>query len=230
VQLIAHGTVEVRREEAGVRVLSGEVEVSVAKVRAGAAPVRLLVSGGAIEVRGTRFTIHQRPESGDVTLHEGAIAFFALDGRVRELKPGETLEWPLPEVKQPPAPEPPPVPAHEAPHPKAEAPPARPAEGHAAEPQPTPPLDTEAFIAKLAELRRAGDYDAAVRELEAALEQPSPAPTQERLSFELGSILTHHIKDTARACAHWSRHHARYPQGRYEPQIGDIERRLGCQP
>ena len=91
-----------RKESRGVRLLAGRATFEVRKVARGNQPVRVLVSGGAIEVRGTRFTVTERGSGGEVLLHEGKIVFLDGEGIEHVVEPGETFQWPLP---APPPPE-----------------------------------------------------------------------------------------------------------------------------
>ncbi len=87
--------------EDGIRIVRGRVSFQVANVRR---PVSVLVSGGRIEVIGTRFTVTERGRGGRVTLEEGHLDFLRRDGGRSRLRPGETLEW----GASPPIPSPPP--------------------------------------------------------------------------------------------------------------------------
>jgi transmembrane sensor len=77
-------------------------------------------------------------------------------------------------------------------------------------------------------LRSRGHYEAAVQALTSALAEDLRAPTRERLSFELGAILSRRLADPARACAHWSRHRTQFPSGRYDEEILQTHVQLGC--
>jgi transmembrane sensor len=48
------------------------------------------------------------------------------------------------------------------------------------------------------------------------------------LSFELGSLLTHQIRDARRACAHWARHERQFHGGIYRDQVASAQRALQC--
>lgn len=196
---------EVKRLQAGAEVFSGAVRFEV-EHRA-TAPYSVRVSGGVIEVVGTRFTVTQRGTSGEVHLEQGVIRFSATDGRVLTLAPGESATWPPRPVPVPvvvptlPAPAPP----------RPLAPPPRPL-------APVPPaavFPVEAVFGEVASLRSRGQFEEAVTVLSAALTHDIPAATRERLSFELGSILSHQLHDGPRACAQWTRQLAEYPAGRY---------------
>lgn len=221
-------TAKGRAQTTGRRITQGVVEVSVLKVAAASDAIRFEVSHGTIEVRGTRFTVTQQTDGGQVVLHEGSIAFLAPDGRVVLVKPGETLRWPL-------APVPPPPPAPRSPDPEPTPEPVAPKKIQKAAPvpaavpvAPAPPLSADPLLAQLAPLRSRGDYAEAARLLEAALNDPYPPATREQLSFELGSILTHHVKSPVRACERWKQHQAAFPNGRYAAQIDGLRARLGC--
>jgi transmembrane sensor len=55
------------------------------------------------------------------------------------------------------------------------------------------------------------------------------ATTREQLSYELGAILTHQLKDVAAACAHWKIHRRQHPASRYAAEVESAQARLGCQ-
>ncbi|MGC4119943.1 MAG: FecR domain-containing protein [Myxococcales bacterium] len=212
-----------RRERAGMRVVAGKVEFKVERQKPGRS-VRVLVSGGAIEVVGTRFTVEQQAEHGRVMLHEGHIRFVAAAGNVRELLAGESLEWP-----QAPVPAPTPAPETVAAKPDAGAPvsasppalrhPVRAPERIGApattvEPDPGPEV-----FERVGALRSRGQYTEAVQELTVALARPAPRARRERLSYELGSIYSYQLRDHERACAHWQQHEAQFPAGTYAQEI-----------
>lgn len=82
--------------------------------------------------------------------------------------------------------------------------------------------DTEGLLERIAVLRSRGRYEEAVGLLAGV------ATTDERLSFELGSILTRQLHDVPRACEHWAAHRARFERGRYEPDVVRAVAALGC--
>jgi transmembrane sensor len=228
----AHAPAVLRRELGGVGVLAGTVEVHVDKRATGAPPAVVRVSGGAIGVMGTRFTVEQAAGAGHVTLHEGAIRFTALDGREVTLRPTEVLAWPLP---------PPTSTAPTAPTAPAVTPPERPpatAAASAAAPARRRPVGAtrgdaervtiEALLRHIAALRIQGRYEECARLLSDALAGDLPEATRERLSFELGTLLAHQLHDSTRACAHWLEHQRLYQTGRYEQDIRQSIEELGC--
>jgi transmembrane sensor len=226
------GPVQLRRLSDGVELAAGTVEWDVDHQRARASPFRVRVSHGSIEVLGTQFTVTQRQGSGEVTLHRGSIQFRADDGQVRLLTPGQSLTWPLsPVVTREREPEPEPVPVPTKTPPTLKPNPQRPVIATPQPPEPTveQPFDAAALLERIAVLRSRGEYEAAVTALtEALTEQHAPA-TDERLSFELGAILTRQLADAPRACAHWQAHRARFEGGRYEVEIAQARVTLHCQ-
>ena len=93
----------VRREARGTRLLEGKASFDVTKRTEGV--VRVLVSGGSIEVHGTRFTVFDDGRgAGSVELHEGVIEFIDEGGATQRLAPGDVLRWPR-EAEAPYAPE-----------------------------------------------------------------------------------------------------------------------------
>jgi transmembrane sensor len=222
------GAVSLRRESRGVRLVRGRIDVTAAHRPAGAEPSAILVSDGAIEVMGTAFTVVQDAAGGRVALREGRIRFRATDGAVVGLRPGEALAWPLPATSpaapaQPAAPQPPAP--HAAPHATKPTPRGAPARGAPA-PADRPATD-EALLDHIEELRSRHQFEEAARALRRAL-PAQPEPMRERLSFELGSLLTHQIRDARRACAQWAWHHRHFPDGRYRDEVARARRSLGC--
>jgi transmembrane sensor len=191
----------------------------------------VLVSDGAIEVLGTRFTVEQRPAGGKVTLYEGSIRFVADDGRAVLLVPGESLFWPLPKAAPVPAVEPTPAaePGPEPATPTGVKPvPARPVTPAAPVKSEPEAVRIEELLQRIDELRSRGQFDAAAAELSRALEAGYAEATRERLSFELGTILSRPGSDGQRACAHWRDHAKRFAQGRYDREIEQAVKRLNC--
>jgi transmembrane sensor len=217
---------QVSRIESGSRIVSGAATYEVAHRKPGQAPYRVRTSHGVIEVMGTRFSVVQRAESGQVTLQRGAIQFRGLDGRVWPVAVGETFQWPPPQpavvpeqprVQTPEVPAPVPEKAKKADH--------RPAPP---EPQPEPVAPEPPILDEVAALRSRGEYQRAAQLLSRELSRALPDSTDERLSFELGTILTHQLHDVPRACAHWARHAARHPGGRYAADVAAAMTGLGC--
>ena len=199
----------------GVRVERGRVEVGVDKRRAGTPPARIFVSHGIIAVMGTHFTIEQREDAGSVVLHDGAITFTRTDGSALSVRPGETVAWPLP------APEPVRLPAPQAVAPVRPRPPAsvRPAPER---------FDLDQLLERVASLRSRGRYEEGVEQLASALSHEPSTATKERLSFELGSLLTYQVRDAKRACAHWAAHRRTYERGRYDAEVRTATQHLSC--
>lgn len=231
VRVTSIGRTSLRRELRGIRVLTGEAEFEVQKRSPEAGPVRVLVSGGSIEVHGTRFTVKETGAgTGSVALHEGAIDFVDEDGVTHVVRPGETLRWPLPRPVEPILDEPEsesvedlePLPLL-GPLPKKERRPA--ADWRLFDQR----VHAEAVITELGQLRKQGAWNDAVHLLERELNRGAP-DTRERLSFELGLILTWQMKDAAAACAHWAQHQREYPEGRFDGEVDRAAASLGCAP
>jgi transmembrane sensor len=208
------GSARVREESGGARVVTGDVEVAVAKRAPARAPARVFVSHGTIEVMGTRFRVEQWADGGRVTLHEGSIVFRSVDGEERQLSPGDVLAWPLPKSALPPQP---------AGQPEAKSPPA-------IVPPPTPgrAVQVEKLLDRVAVLRSRGLYRQSADELSRALAGRLEPATRERLSFELGSILTYQLADRPRACAHWSEHRRLHRSPRYDAEVSRAMAHLAC--
>jgi transmembrane sensor len=217
--LAVSGPVRVIKEPHGIRIVRGRVAVAVKKRPAGAAPARVLVSHGAIEVLGTRFTVEQRDEGGTVSLHEGTIRFVTARGAFVALEAGESLSWPLAE------------PGASALLPRSQS--KTPAGGERMKPAVTNrSLPVEELLQRIATLRSRALFEEAARDLSAALARKAdyPAAARERLSYELGSLLTHQISDRARACAHWHAHTQTFGRGqpRYDREVKQAEETIGC--
>jgi transmembrane sensor len=206
------------REDAGLRVVQGAARFDVQPRAPGEAEVAVLVSHGRIEVLGTAFTVVQGEDGGEVTLHHGRIRYRGDgDGREVLLAPGESLRWPLPPsavAEVAPGPAPPPGRQGPRPHPS---------------PRRAPAVDVEALIEELELLRRQGRFEEAVTRLDGVLRGELPEATAERLSYELGSILTWQLRSRERGCAVWAAHRERHGAGgRYAAEVGRAERALGC--
>ncbi|WP_342373765.1 FecR family protein [Myxococcus stipitatus] len=220
------GPLVVRREPSGVRLVRGRAEFSVKHRQVDAPPAVVLVSGGAIEIMGTRFTVEERGTGGSVTLHEGAIAFRRLGGEVVSMRVGQTLEWPELEPVEPVLPDAPAPPEPERPQPVA-LPPERKVVSTRTPSAPVRAPSVEDVLRELEVLRGRREFEQAAKYLEASMQQ-QPAATRERLSFELGSLLTHQLKDSRRACAHWDLHERRFRRGHYAESVQRARGALSC--
>jgi transmembrane sensor len=222
--LTAKTATVIRREHGALAIRSGEVEVSVAKH---AERVRLGVSHGFIEIVGTRFTIRQREDGGDVTLHEGVIHFVSGE-ETRVLATGETYAWPPAPKPAPVADIPPPAPAP-VPAPLEKLKPRVAPVAKQKEPAVIHETDAAWLLEEVDTCRSRGEFREAVRLLDKGLAGIVSAATRERFSFELGSILTWQLSD-ARACGHWAAHRAAFPNGRYERELERAMERATCEP
>ncbi len=209
-----------RRDPEGLRVLGGTAELLVQKRVPTGPSIRVLVSHGAIEIVGTRFTVVQEPDRGSVTLHEGEIRFQSASGGSRALAIGERLEWPLaPATKVEPGPEPEPAllpPVVKSKKPLRVAPPA-----------PIVFRDPEDLLQQVDVLRSRGLFPEAARYLTHGLTTPLRPATRERFSYELGSILTYQLGDPG-TCRHWQDHSRWYPAGRYQTEVLQASAHARC--
>lgn len=232
VQLRVDHPVKLKREARGIRVVRGEVEFQVSK-RPVTAPTRMLVSHGEIEVHGTRFSVNQRAGTGHVTLHEGAITFHCPDGRQLALHPGESLTWPVPppppaeKDRAQPAPDPAPAPAPEIEEDEVGSPRAPPADPSADWRTHDRLRRAAVLLERIPKLRDSGEDAQAIKELEVAMRQDLPSAAREKLSFELGDLLTKSW-ETQRACRHWKDHAWRYPAGKFDEQVQTARTELDC--
>jgi transmembrane sensor len=201
----------------------------------GLPPVRLLVSHGAIEVVGTSFNVIQNDQRGQVNLQEGKIRFRSIKGTTVELEPGQSLDWPLPEPTDPQQASPEHIQAQQLEHRVAPvavldaglhgSTPSIPGTVNA--PGPAHPTVVER-LEQIQGLRSRGQWARAAEELSSLLRGPLPGATRERLSYELGSIVTYQIHDATRACAIWREHQKTYPRGRYRAEVERAQRSLTC--
>ncbi len=105
---------------------------------------------------------------------------------------------------------------------------ARSPRAHAA-PAPSPVVpDVAKLIEEITTLRRLGRFGEAAGKLESALTAPLPSATRERLSYELGSILTWQVRDPQRACKVWATHRAAWPNGRYSAEVDRASSAFSC--
>jgi transmembrane sensor len=237
------------RAPEGLRLLFGLASFEVDHVRPGEPPVRVLVSGGAIEVLGTRFVVFEGGGRGHVDLIEGRIRFVAASGEVTAIEPGRRHVWssaPPVEARAPPAPaplvaSPPPPPpaqkrelraapsARESPPP----PPAEPAEAASEGPEPSArpdPKELASGLERAGRLRALGRHREAISVLE-SLESRGwdDHRTREVISFEIGRILDDHSGDRTLACRRWLGHRSDFPGGRYASEVDQAIARLECE-
>ncbi|HLK90662.1 MAG TPA: FecR domain-containing protein [Polyangia bacterium] len=208
-RITAQAGTQLRRRADGVELLSGVADFQVDKRAPGSGSTHVRLAQGVIEITGTHFSVVERADGGTAHLFEGEIRFHAPDGRTVTLAPGQSIRWPL-------APEP------AAPPDAAPAAAASPAAAPAREPTAT------AIVDKISALRAKRQYRELADELERLMSVEKSARTRERESFELGTVLSYHLPDRTRACAHWARHARAFPAGRYAPEIADAQETLHC--
>jgi transmembrane sensor len=219
-----------RKEARGVRLMRGSAKVVARHRGQREAPLQVLVSGGAIEVVGTRFSVVEREGSGEVALEEGAIRFVSLTGRIVQLAPGERYQWPEkvvpdPEPSREPSPEVNPEPE---PTPQPAKRPAVRGGSERAHPPEAQSVDLDELLEHVFALRDRGRFEEAIQLLTKDMRLGLGRSTDERLSYEIGSILTHRLVDQARGCRHWSKHRRRFGYGSYASEITAAEKQLGC--
>jgi hypothetical protein len=217
-----HAGARLRRAPDGVELVGGDADFEVDKRPPGAATF-VHLAGGSIEITGTRFSVETRLGGGAVRLDEGAIRFHAPDGRTVALAPGQVLRWPLPAAAEP-VPPPGATSASERRDRPPRADPARPIAARSVDDI----SDADAVVDRIAVLRAAGRYGDLADELRLAASHARRPLTRERLSFELGEVLSFHLPDGARACAHWADHVRAFPAGHYADEVSEARRILGC--
>lgn len=208
---LSQGT-HVKRTPTGVQVTHGRARFSVAPRKASEPSFEVRVSQGVIRVIGTRFTVDEKGSTGHVQLEEGRITFTREGGSVVAMRAGEGLDWPVAEPVPPGTPDIPAPPAR----PPSIQPPVAPEppvtrEAPKAPPRVAPKAAEDDLFERLESLRTQARYQEAVTMLREALAGNHRAKVKRRLSYELGSLLTHQLRDHDAACAHWATHVKAYP-------------------
>jgi hypothetical protein len=207
------------RRDDGLAVRRGTVTFDIDPDRPDPQVVRVAVSGGVIEVLGTRFTVVEEGDRGEVTLHHGSIRFVPESGAPHMLEPGDSHRWGEARASLDAtdgAPE-------EAPPEAAPRPPRRPRVVAKTHRDTLAPQD----LSRLRELRRLGRHDDALAHLKRLARKDLDPTTLEILNYERGEILGLQGKTKA-ACAHWTRHLRAYPKGAYRREVRAHSERLGC--
>jgi hypothetical protein len=174
-------------------------------------PAVVGVSGGSIEILGTRFVVSQARERGHVDLIEGAIRFRRLDGVLDEVEAGRRYSWSSPATE---------------------------ADASAQTTDPVLPStheqtstnitdDLAEGLAEVARLRRAGELAAAIAKLDALAREQSDVRTLEVISYERGTLIERSGSADA-ACQFWLEHRRDYPSGRYVREVDDRLAQLDC--
>ncbi|MGE0869249.1 MAG: hypothetical protein AB7P03_11825 [Kofleriaceae bacterium] len=244
IRVAVAGPAAIRRERSGVRIVRGVANIAVTRRGPSMPEAKILVSDGQIAVMGTAFTVDQRDDGGSVVLHEGLIQFIATDGARRQLRPGETLTWPL---HRPESTAPPPMPTPRPTAPRSSSTTASPRgslrisnDATASEELPeagssddgtaVPTIEPATILDAVAKLRSRGQFAEAAALVRDTLETKDLTPSlRETLSFELGTLLTDQLRDASAACAHWNEHRRRFPRGNYATEVDGARRRLACQ-
>lgn len=234
------GSTRLRRERQGVRLLRGAAAFQVEPRQE--APFAVYVSGGRIEVLGTRFTVVQGDDAGEVSLTDGSIRFVDDRGHETLLRPGQQLRWPpapIDEVLPPPtAPEAAPLPAPargtKRRHPQPEAPASSAELAPTEPPGPLAPAEAAArqrsVLAEIDGLRIRREDDRLVSRLDEILAEGVPEPLRERLGFERCDVLAHKLGEERRACVEIERQLMTYPRSEYASRLQQSWRSLGCKP
>ena len=223
-----------RRETGGLRVVSGEASFVAEKRGPSEPPARVLVSGGAIEVIGTRFTVKQSGDSGELVLYEGVVRFVVSDGRIVAVLPGEAFRWPVP--KEPPMASPDLAAPAAVDAGVAVPPPAL------AVPDDAPPsapkaeddwsvhdrlLRARVVLEEVPKLREAGKGRQALFRIRDALAHDLPQTTREQLFAWEAEILEDDLDQSDAACRQWREYMWLFPGGRFEAHA-KIELKNGC--
>lgn len=194
----------------GVRVHEGLLAFSVDRVAPSGRPARVAVSGGIIEVLGTRFVVDQTKRRGHVDLIEGAIQFHGAGDHIEAIDPGHRFSWATPVSRT-----------------VADAKPTSSAgggdRGSNRTGSSTPePVDLSGVLAEVARLRRRGEDTAAIAKLDELDQRALDRRAREVISFERATLVERSASTEA-ACDAWTAHQTRFASGRYQ---ADVERRL----
>lgn len=192
----------------GVTVRDGVALFFVDPVADPRTPARVGVSGGTIEIVGTRFVVSQARARGHVDLIEGAIRFRRLDGELDDVEAGRRYAWRSPATK-------------------ADVPPELPSPTEQAATSLTDSLAEG--LAEVARLRRAGELGAAIAKLDALAREQDDTRTLEVISYERGTLVERSAGADA-ACQFWLEHRRTYPSGRYEREVDGRLTQLDCAP
>ena len=224
-----------RRETGGLRVVSGEASFVAEKRGPSEPPARVLVSGGAIEVIGTRFSVKESGESGELVLYEGVVRFVVKDGRIVSVLPGEAFRWPVPPEPALSPPPPPPAVSEADAGDLLAAPAAAPVtEPDVARPQAEGDwsvhdrlLRARVVLEEVPKLRAEGKGRQALFRIRNALAHDLPGTTREQLSAWEAEILEDDLDQPEAACRQWREHLWLFPGGRFEERAkGEIAH--GC--
>jgi transmembrane sensor len=226
---------EIKRVGGALYVLRGWVSFEVDKVAAGQAPTRVVVSGGTIEVLGTRFIVFEEGGAGHVDLLEGAISFVAHTGGATPIEPGHRLSWrastgsssvEAEASEAPPATPMAPASASSGPVRRAPIRVSGPAAAHEAV-QPDPPApepDLRSALRHIARLRAAGrSSEALARLTELLVQHAGDRQVREVLSFERIRVLADELGEQESACRAIRDHRAEFGEESYRSAIVAIE-------
>jgi hypothetical protein len=208
-------TTELSAIDGGLAVRFGELMFVVEPVADAEHPARIGVSGGTIEILGTRFIVAEDGQLGHVDLLSGSIQFRAHDGRLRAVDPGERFRWHATAEAASVAPKTPtttPAVAHE---------PDETVAASAGDP-------LAEGLAEVARLRRSGRLSAAIAKLDELATDLEDPRTLEVIGYERATLVERADPDAA--CATWAALRRRYPAGRYDDAIARRLAVLACAP
>lgn len=182
-------------------------------------------------VRGTTFVVQQTGARGEVELIEGRVEFrWADTSQVDVLGPGNKLAWPRAEEREREDQE------RVAPRDDAlaEEPRSKTSkQNRSTRESPQPPSADEGLAAeidtnlrpvlrRLIQLRSQQRYREAVDLLRAQMNKPGLIePQRERLSYEVGALLTDEIGDSSEACRHWRNHAKSFKKGQRREAVAE---------
>ncbi len=193
-RLAVFGESELVKKSDGVRLQRGRVRFHIRSRRVGIETFRVFVSHGMLEVVGTAFEVTQSEDGGQVTVFEGTVRFHR-EGSQKSttITRGTSLEWP------------------------GEAAATGPDEGDSKTKYRrtrTPELLVDELLSRLLQLRSQRRYDEAIVLLERNLKRRDlKSLHKERLSYELGQLLSLDRRERHEVCRHWRRHIKAHPRG-----------------
>jgi hypothetical protein len=208
-----------------IDVETGRVLFDVQPVRPGEDSIMIGVSGGTIEVVGTRFEVDQGPDGGRVDLFEGKIRFHDPDGTVTDVAPGTRHAWgdrrEAVMILEP-------TDDADVQVEILDVEPARVRARPPSEPRRTAREAAE-IIERVDRLRRSGRTSEGAALLRRAVDDRWDPRTAQVLSYELGEFLHRYVGDRDGACRHFAAHQRRFPRGRYRTAVERIRERLACE-
>lgn len=173
-------------------------------------PLHVTLGAVDIEVVGTRFVVHHDGTHRWISMLEGHVRARVGDGAAQDLRDGQRLDWPSATASTgAPAPE-------------------RPTRPAATSKPPKPDDGLSSLLDRVATLRRDGAFREAVELLRSTDTHRWSPRARQLVSYEIGTLLERQLGDVEQACAHWTEHRRRFPNGRHDAIVARSLDRLRC--